>query len=190
MTVPGRRRRQLVGLALVAGLLGACTGGGAPAPQADGTVTCPDGRTVTAPDGARALPATTLSVLGGQEQVATACWQGSPTVVNFWAEWCEPCKAEMPAFEAVHQALGDRVRFVGVDYEDRTDAALAFAEEVGVTYELVEDPQGEFFDAVDGRATPQTLLVDADGQVVYRHAGPLTEQALTELLAEHLDVEA
>ena len=151
---------------------------------------CLDGHEAVAPTGATALPVVELPVLGGDELVATPCLVGQPLVVNFWAEWCEPCKDEMPALQAVHEALGEQVRFVGVDYQDRTQAALDFVEQVGVTYELLADPDGEFFDAVSGRATPQTLLVDAEGQIVYRHAGPVTEQGLTDLIAEHLDVGA
>ncbi len=183
-----RRPRALVAALTLCLALAACTSG-----QGSGTTdvaTCPDGTTATAPSGPDALPATTLSVLGQESQVATACWVGQPLVVNFWAEWCGPCKDEMPDFEAVHQAVGDQVRFIGVDYQDRPQAALAFAEQVGVTYELVEDPDGSFFRAVEGRGTPQTLLVDADGRIVYRHAGPLTRSALEQLLADELDVRA
>ena len=185
---PARARRlPVVVLAVVAAAVVGCTGGD-PAPA--GAVACPDGRTVTPPEGPGTLPARTLSRLGEDDTVATACWLGKPTVVNFWAEWCEPCKEEMPAFEAVHRAVGDQVRFVGVDYEDRADAALAFAEEIGVSYPLVEDPDGSFFDAVQGRGTPHTLLVDAEGTIVHRHAGPLTQQALEDLLAEEFGVDA
>ena len=130
----------------------------------------------------------TLGVLGAEESVSTTCLVGTPLVVNFWAEWCGPCKAEMPDFEAVHQALGDQVRFVGIDLEDRPSAALAFADEVGVTYELLEDPSGDYFRAVQGRGTPQTLLVAADGSVRYHHAGPMTRETLEDLLAEHLGI--
>jgi cytochrome c biogenesis protein CcmG/thiol:disulfide interchange protein DsbE len=94
----------------------------------------------------------------------------------------------MPDLEAAHQALGDRVRFIGVDYEDRPQAALDFIDEVGVTYDLVEDPDGTFFQAVRGRGTPQTLLVDADGVIRWRHAGPLSEGQLRDLLSEHLGI--
>ena len=188
--IRGRRSARLLALLAIVVLAGACSdGGGAGATAGDVTAaTCPDGTTPTEPTGPDALPIQTLSVLGEDTTVSTACWVGQPLVVNFWAEWCEPCKAEMPDFEAVHQAVGDQVRFIGVDYEDRARNAIAFAEEVGVTYELVEDPQGTFFDAVQGRATPSTLLVDESGSIVYRHAGPLTREALTGLLEEELGV--
>ena len=151
-------------------------------------VACPDGTTATAPTGPDALPSATLGVLGSDAKVPTACLVGTPLVVNFWAEWCGPCREEMPAFEAVHQRIGDRVQFVGIAYEDREQAALDFADEVGVTYQLLEDPDGTYFDAARGRGAPYTLLVDATGTIQYRHVGPLTEQALVDLLAEHLGV--
>lgn len=182
-------RASAVAVLAAAVLLAGC-GDGDPAAPSDAAA-CPDGSTpAAAPSGGDVLPVRSLSVLGEDREVSTGCWLGTPVVVNFWAEWCEPCKEEMPALEAAHQSLGDRVRFVGVDYEDRAEAALRFAEEVGVTYELVEDPDGAFFDEVRGRGTPMTMLVTADGEIVYRHAGPLTEDQLTELIATHLDVQA
>ncbi len=183
-------RASVLGALVAVLALAGCTDGG-PSASPDAAA-CPDGTppTATAPAGADVLPVRDLSILGEEGEVSTACWLGEPLVVNFWAEWCEPCKEEMPALEAVHQAMGDRVRFVGVDYEDRAEAALAFADEVGVTYELVEDPDGAFFDVVRGRGTPMTMLVTADGEIVFRHAGPLTEQQLTDLIATHLDVSA
>lgn len=188
MPLRHRCRPLVVMLAVVTALvLAACdTGDDA---LATGAATCPDGRPATAPTGDDALPAATLSVLGQESEVATACWVGQPLVINFWAEWCAPCKDEMPDFEAVHQAAGDQVRFIGVDYQDRPQAAIDFAEQVGVTYDLVEDPDGAFFRAVEGRGTPQTLVVDAEGTIVHRHAGPLTRSALEQLLVDELGVD-
>lgn len=179
-------RRGLVALAVVVALLGlaAC---GTEGTDAAG-VACPDGTTASAPTGPDALPSATLGVLGDDAQVPVACLVGQPLVVNFWAEWCGPCREEMPAFEAVHQRLGDQVHFVGIDYEDREQAALDFADEVGVTYQLLEDPDGTYFDAARGRGAPYTLLVDETGTIQYRHVGPLTEQSLVDLLAEHLGI--
>jgi cytochrome c biogenesis protein CcmG, thiol:disulfide interchange protein DsbE len=177
--------RRLVVTAASVVLLAGCSGGDAtdPAPTAPtGAITAQD------PASADPLPSAELTVLGSDETVTTASWIGTPLVLNFWAEWCGPCREEMPDFEAVHQDLAGAVRFIGIDYMDRAEDAIAFADEVGVTYELVEDPDGTYFRAVRGRGTPQTLLVDADGTIRWRHAGPLDEGQLRELIATHLGV--
>lgn len=138
---------------------------------------------------AAVLPSASLSVLGEDATVDTASWRGRPTVVNFWATWCAFCVEEMPAFQAVSEVLGDEVRFVGVDREDRVTEALELARRTGVTYDLVEDPDGAFFQAVGGRGMPTTLFVDADGSVLYAHAGPLTQRRLQELIGEHFGID-
>lgn len=134
------------------------------------------------------LPPAQLERLGADGTVDTTDWRGEPTVVNFWATWCPPCVEEMPAFESAHQQLGDDVRFVGVDVEDpNEEAALALAEETGVSYLLVRDPDRSYFQAVKGRGMPLTVLVDGDGTIRHRHNGPLTEERLLALVEEHLD---
>lgn len=142
---------------------------------------------LTALQPGQALPDARLERLDGSGSLATGSLTG-PAVVNFWATWCAFCVEEMPDFEAVHRRLGDAVRFVGVDREDDHAKARLLARETGVTYEQVTDPDGSFFRAVQGRGMPTTLLVDREGRIVYRHAGPLTADELIELLGEHLDV--
>ncbi len=115
---------------------------------------------------------------------------GGPAVVNFWATWCAFCVEEMPAFQAVHEAVGDQVRFIGVDREDNVEAALSFLSDVGVTYETVEDVDGSYFTAVKGRGMPTTLFVDGDGIIRYRHAGPMTGEQLRGFIAQYLEVQA
>jgi thiol-disulfide isomerase/thioredoxin len=68
---------------------------------------------------------------------------GKPAVINVWQESCVPCKDEMPALEKVHQAIGDRVRFVGMNPQDDPERADAFAKKTGITYELWRDEPGD-----------------------------------------------
>lgn len=136
------------------------------------------------------LPSVSLPVLGEQTTVDTASWRGQPTVINFWATWCAFCVEEMPDFQAVSRDVADEVRFVGVDREDRVTEALELARRTGVTYTLVEDPDGSFFRSVGARGMPTTLFVSADGAVLYSHAGPLTERRLRELLREHFAIDS
>lgn len=140
-------------------------------------------------DSPSVLPSANLPVLGEDATVDTASWRGRPTVVNFWATWCAFCVEEMPAFQAVSETLGEKVRFVGVDREDRVTEALELARRTGVTYDLVEDADGAFFRAVGARGMPTTLFVDAEGSVLYAHAGPLTQRRLQELIGEHFGID-
>lgn len=135
------------------------------------------------------LPAAVLPVLARDDEEATVDtrdWVGTPTVINFWATWCAFCVEEMPDFQAVHEEFGDAVRFVGVDREDRRAEALDFVDAVGVTYDLVEDPSGDFFFATRARGMPTTLFVDADGIIRHRVAGVLDQDRLRDLVDEHL----
>ena len=178
-----RLLRPLLVLAALAVLTTACSDGAAPAPTAASETPL---RALTGGD---PLPSAVLPVLSDADDgatVATDDWVGTPTVVNFWATWCAFCVEEMPDFQTVHADLGDAVRFVGVDREDRRDEALDFVEAVGVTYDLVEDPEGDFFFATQARGMPTTLFVDADGVIQHRVAGALSEERLRELIDEHL----
>jgi len=125
---------------------------------------------------------TTRNVVGQPAPTATftrfdgssasfADYAGRPMVVNFWSSTCTPCLAEMPDLEAVHQAYGDRVAFVGVDVRDPLSSGQTMADKTGVTYDLVRDPDGSLIASIGGSGLPTTLLVKADGTVV-RVAGP------------------
>ena len=115
---------------------------------------------------------------------------GTPVVLNFWASWCPPCVAEMPDFEAVHQDVGDRVTFIGVNFQDDPDLAAALAVETGVSYLLVRDPQGVIFGEFDGLGMPTTVFIDAAGSVREVITGQMSQGQLRAKIAEHLSVDA
>lgn len=143
------------------------------------------------PPAGDALPAVTLAGLDDCAPVSTADWIGEPLVLNFWASWCAPCRAEMPDLAAVAERLEGRVRFIGITHEDAVVNSRAFLREVPVPYDNFIDANGhDLFRDLGARATPTTMLVDAEGTVVMRHAGPITRDALTSALAEHLGVTA
>lgn len=111
---------------------------------------------------------------------AFADYAGKPLVVNFWASWCPACVNELPEFQAVHEQVGDEVTFVGFANADRRADAVALADEVGLTYTLVDDPDGSLFRALELIAMPTTLFISADGEIEEVFAGQLTEAALSE----------
>ena len=107
-----------------------------------------------------------------------------PLVVNVWAAWCPPCQQEMPDFERVHQAMGDRIRFVGLDRADSRSDAQQFAAQRNITYDLLFDPDDTFAPAMGVAVMPTTLLVSPDGVVVKTLSGTVSADQLTAALQE------
>jgi len=107
-----------------------------------------------------------------------------PAVINLWATWCAPCRAEIPDFEEVHQARGDEIRFVGVNVGEDASAAQEFIDDIGATYDQFADPGGDVSTALRATAMPVTVVIDADGIVTTRHLGPLDQDGLDEAIDE------
>lgn len=143
-----------------------------------------DGSETSTP-AAEHVPQTTFERFEGSTG-SFADYRGQPLVVNFWAAWCAPCIHEMPRFEEVHQQLGDRVAFLGINTRDNPDSAAKIVEETGVTYDLARDPDGELFRSLQIRAMPNTLFVSPDGEILGAHAGAISRDALEERIRELL----
>lgn len=136
------------------------------------------------------LPDVALPCLGSDREMALADVQG-PAMINFWASNCGPCRKEMPALEEFHQAYGDQVTVLGVDYlETYPAAAIELAETSGTTYPSLADPCGELqqTDLVIS-VLPQFAFVAADGSVSLDAGGVESVEELVALAEKHLDVE-
>ena len=123
------------------------------------------------------------------EPLRLSDFRGDVVVLNVWASWCAPCRAEAPVLEAVWQEVqDDGVQFVGLDTRDTDEAALAFLEAYGVTYPNVIDADGRlqllFSDTLPPQAIPSTLVVDREGRVAGRIIGRVTDATLTALIED------
>ncbi len=180
-----------------AGALAACRDSGAPAGQsapsclpATGSPSATTaGSPPAGPTGAAAgkVPDISLDCLDGGGSVRLAAL-GRPAVVNLWAAWCDPCRAELPAIQQYAASSG--VTVIGVDTQDTGTAAHAAIDDYGLTYPQLTDPSRKLLVAVDRTALPATLFVDADGglRYVYNEGTPLTVARLTALASQYLGV--
>jgi thiol-disulfide isomerase/thioredoxin len=136
------------------------------------------------------LPDITLPCLGGGRDVHLDGLTGTPAVVNFWAQTCAPCRKESPILQRLHAAAGDRVRVLGIDWQDsQPDQALAFVEYLGLTYPQLADPDAATRGPLQIAGLPLSLFVDAEGTIVHAEYGAITSlQSLSSLVARHLGV--
>jgi thiol-disulfide isomerase/thioredoxin len=150
-----------------------------------------DGSSVILPvDQRKPAPVLTGTDLNGEE-VDTATWKGSPGVINVWASWCAPCRAEAPELVAVAKE-NPEVNFLGLDTRDNDEAARQFIEKYKIQYPNLPDPNGQlvlkFSDSLPPQAIPSTLLIDSQGRVAGRFLGAVEagelDAAIQQLKAE------
>jgi cytochrome c biogenesis protein CcmG, thiol:disulfide interchange protein DsbE len=98
--------------------------------------------------------------------------RGHPVVINKWASWCGPCRAELPILQKVATDRGREIAFVGVNARDKRPAAVSFTERFPTPYPSYEDPGEKIARALKVPANfPATVFVDAKGKTVFTHQG-------------------
>jgi len=110
--------------------------------------------------------------------------RGTPLVLNFWASWCDPCRAEAKVLEkAWKQQSGSDVLFLGLDAQDAREDARDFIGQFGLTFPHVRDPGNDTQRAWGVTGLPETYFIGADGRVVGHVIGTVDEQQLADGIA-------
>ena len=116
--------------------------------------------------------------------------RGKPVIVNFWASWCGPCVDEFPLLQATaEEHADDGLVVLGIVYQDRSEAARAFMQQNGGTWQALMDPDDRVARAYNIFGPPETYFVGRDGTIVARHIGQLTAASLDAKVAAIMDEE-
>lgn len=104
--------------------------------------------------------------------------EGHPVVINKWASWCRPCRAEFPIFQQVATDRGKELAFLGVNAEDKRPAAESFLADRPLPYPSYEDPDEAIARELEAsKYFPMTIFVDAKGKTAFIKAGEYTSRA-------------
>lgn len=185
-----RRRTALTLAAVVVSMVALAGCGSSDAPSAAGDeqgFVAGDGSIVVVPADQRVLAPDLAGTTLDGEPFRLSDHRGEVVVLNVWASWCAPCRAEAPSLAALStQYADDVVQFVGLDTRDSDVSARAFAEKYAITYPNVIDRDGQlqllFADSLPPQAIPSTLVVDADGRVAGRVLGRASESTLRAMI--------
>jgi cytochrome c biogenesis protein CcmG, thiol:disulfide interchange protein DsbE len=129
---------------------------------------------------APAAPAFTVAALGRTGTISLSQYQGKPVIVNFWASWCDVCQSETPLLASWYKQEHGQIALIGLDENDTTAKALAFAHAKGVTYPLGFDPLMTVTGPYNIDGLPQTFFLNAQHHIVEHVLGTMTKADLAE----------
>ena len=138
------------------------------------------------PQVGRPLPDFNLPDLNGRA-VRLSDYSGQPVLINFWASWCPPCRAEMPDLEALyteHQTEG--LVILAINSGESQSIAAAFAEEYGLSFPVLLDENAALSDQWMINNLPTTILVGRDGLVKVIRVGLLRSEQIESAIMPHL----
>jgi peroxiredoxin len=132
-------------------------------------------------------PDFTLSTPEGQQR-SLADYRGQVVLVNFWATWCSSCIAELPEYEEIYQKHGQgqgQFMVLGINLQESPEQAAQYAAGLGLTFPVLLDQDGSVTTHhYQATGMPASIIVDPQGQIFYRHLGPMSGATLEAKLAE------
>ncbi|CQR47917.1 Thiol-disulfide oxidoreductase ResA [Paraliobacillus sp. PM-2] len=127
-------------------------------------------------------PDFTLNTLTGDE-VTLSDYRGKRIMLNFWATWCPPCRAEMPAMQQFFEQNNVEILAVNLtDTEDRLQDVVDFVDEFGLTFSILLDEKSELAVTYQIRPIPTTFMIDSKGVIQHKSFGPLNQEQMEQAL--------
>jgi cytochrome c biogenesis protein CcmG/thiol:disulfide interchange protein DsbE len=139
----------------------------------------------TTGDAGRSAPTYALARLDGGELLTSDEMAGRAYVINMFASWCTPCRAEHPQLMALRER---GVEIVGVAYKDQPEASARFLQELGDPFRVVAlDPDGRFGIELGIAGVPETFVIGPDGAIRAAYRGPLTPEVVESTILPALE---
>lgn len=130
------------------------------------------------------VPVATLQTLPEGGEGSLEDYRGQWVLLNVWASWCGPCKAESPALDRFEKNNRDRITVLGVDTKDLSEDAMKFLREFKIEYPQLRDASGDYTDGkLKTTGVPESFLVDPEGNLVAHYPGPFADEAAIEAFA-------
>jgi peroxiredoxin len=165
-----RNWKRLAASLILVVLVAACSESGAAAPQG-----------VNTGNVARDF---TLETVEGNS-VSLKDHRGQVVLINFWATWCPPCRAEIPDLQSTYlERREDGFVVLGVNVEEPLAEVQQFMDEMEMTYPVLLDEGGQVLQTYRANGLPMSVIVDSEGVIQVRHVGYLTASQLEDYLAE------
>lgn len=122
------------------------------------------------------LPSVDLKTLDGQTvNLQDVAVEGKPTIISLWATWCSPCKRELDTFADLYEDWQEEydVTIVAITTDDRRSLPKVgpMVETKGWPFQILSDPNQGLRSALNFQTIPLTLLINGEGEIVYRHSG-------------------
>lgn len=123
-----------------------------------------------------------LQTINGKT-VKLSDYKGQKIMLNFWATWCPPCKAEMPDMQTLHKEKGEEIKIVSVNIDPDNDVA-GFADEYGLTFPILLDKKEEVMKQYNIISIPTTFFIDENGIIKQKIIGAIPLDKMKEYISD------